>query len=65
MLFRSAGYWDAARAWIVKQGLLDLVLATKEFDEDNQNFQAGKSALQEQLGWSDEEVEELLNRALA
>lgn len=56
------GVWENARAWIVEQGILDLVLATKEFDESNQNFQAGKAALQQALGWTDEEVEELLER---
>ena len=56
------GVWEAARAWIVERGILDLVLATKEFDESNQNFQAGKAALQQALGWTDEEVEELLER---
>lgn len=59
------GYWEAARAWIVEQGLLDLVLATKEFDEDNEHFAAGRAALQEELDLTDEQVEELLDRASA
>ena len=58
------GVWDTARAWIVEQGMLDLVLATKEFDETNANFQAGKAALQETLGWTDAEVEELLAKCV-
>ena len=58
------GVWDTARAWIVEQGMLDLVLATKEFDEENANFQAGKEALQTALGWTDEEVEELLAKCV-
>lgn len=58
------GVWDTARAWIVKEGMLDLVLATKEFDETNANFQAGRAALQEALGWTDEEVEELLAKCV-
>ena len=44
--------------------MLDLVLATKEFDETNENFQAGKAALQAALGWTDEEVEELLAKCV-
>lgn len=56
------GVWEAARAWIVERGILDLVLATKEFDELNQNFQSGKTALQAELGWTDDDVEELLER---
>ena len=57
------GYWEAARAWIVEHGLLDLVLATKEFDETNANFVAGRAALQEAIGLTDEQIEELLARA--
>ena len=56
----AAGVWEAARAWIVEQGMLDLVLATKEFDETNENFTAGRAALQSALGWTDEQVEALL-----
>ena len=58
------GVWETARAWIVDQGLLDLVLATKEFDETNANFQAGRAALQTALGWTDAEVEELLAKCV-
>lgn len=58
------GVWEQARAWIVEQGMLDLVLATKEFDETNANFQVGKEALQTALGWSDEEVEALLAKCV-
>lgn len=60
----AEGVWETARAWIVEQGMLDLVLATKEFDETNANFQAGKAALQTALGWTDEEVEELLAKCV-
>ena len=58
------GVWETARAWIVEQGMLDLVLATKEFDEENANFQAGKAALQAALGWTDEQVEALLAKCV-
>lgn len=60
----QSGVWERARAWIVEQGLLDLVLATKEFDETNENFQSGKTALQTALGWTDEDVEELLSKCV-
>lgn len=60
----AEGVWETARAWIVERGLLDLVLATKEFDENNQNFQAGKEALQTALGWTDEQVEALLAKCV-
>lgn len=58
------GVWETARSWIVEQGLLDLVLATKEFDEENANFAAGRAALQTALGWTDAEVEELLAKCV-
>ena len=58
------GVWEQARAWIVERGMLDLVLATAEFTEDNANFQAGKTSLQSALGWTDEEVEELLSKCV-
>ena len=60
----AEGIWEDARAWIVKQGMLDLVLATKEFDEGNKNFRAGRAALQAALGWTDEEVEALLAKCV-
>lgn len=60
----QSGVWEQARAWIVEQGMLDLVLATAEFTEDNENFQSGKAALQSALGWTDEEVEELLAKCV-
>ena len=58
------GVWEQTRSWIVEQGMLDLVLATKEFDETNENFQAGKAALQSALDWTDAEVEELLAKCV-
>lgn len=60
----AEGIWTDVRSWIETQGLLDLVLATKEFDEDNENFKAGRTALQTALGWTDEEVEELLAKCV-
>ena len=60
----AEGIWEQARAWIVDQGMLDLVLATKEFTEDNKNFRSGRAALQTALGWTDAEVEELLARCV-
>lgn len=58
------GIWGQVRAWIVEQGMLDLVLCTPEFPEDNANFAAGRAALQTALGWTDEEVEELLAKCV-
>lgn len=60
----AEGIWENVRAWIVERGMLDLVYTTKEFDENNENFKAGKTALQTALGWTDEEVEELLAKCV-
>lgn len=58
------GLWEQAKAWIVEHGKLDLVYTTAEFDENNENFKAGKTALQTALGWTDEDVEELLSKCV-
>lgn len=60
----AEGIWTDVRSWIETQGLLDLVLATKEFDENNENFKSGRAALQAALGWTDAEVEELLAKCV-
>lgn len=60
----AEGIYQQVHDWIVEQGMLDLVLATKEFDENNENFKAGRAALQTALGWTDEEVEELLSKCV-
>ena len=48
----------------MQQGKLDLVYTTAEFDENNENFKAGRAALQQALGWTDEDVEELLAKCV-
>ena len=58
------GLWEQAKAWIVEHGKLDLVYTTAEFDENNENFKAGRDALQSALGWTDEEVEALLSQCV-
>ena len=56
----DAGVWAQVKAYIESAGLYDLYLAAQEFAEDNQYFKDGKDALQTALGWSDEQVEEVL-----
>lgn len=55
--------WPQCRAWIEEQGLLDLVLVTKEFSSDLENFDKVIGGLQQLLGWSDEKVVEVLAQA--
>ena len=57
--------WPQCREWIEAQGLLDLVLVTKEFTTDMENFDAIKQGLQTLLGWTDAQVAELLAEAEA
>lgn len=55
--------WPQCRAWIEEQGMLDLVLVTKEFADDWPNFMRARKALQKLLDWTDEQVEDLLAEA--
>ena len=56
----KAGVWPQVRAFIEERGMLDMVLATKEFRADDPNFTGPRDALKEQLGWTDEQVESVL-----
>ena len=59
----SAGVWDAVKQLLIERGLYDLFLAAQDFAEDNEYFADGKAALQSALGWSDEQVEDILAAA--
>ena len=59
----TRGVYERCRAWIAEQGLLGLVLATKEFTDDLENFEAIKTGLQQLLGWTDEQVADVLAEA--
>ena len=57
------GVYDQCRQWIEEQGLRDLILATKEFTDDLEYFNTIKQGLQTLLGYTDEEVAEVLAEA--
>lgn len=59
----EAGVWPQVKAWIEQAGLYDLYLAAQDFAEDNEYFTQGKTALQTALGWTDAQVEEILQEA--
>ena len=61
----ARGVYERCREWIAEQGFLDLVLATKEFTADLENFETIKQGLQQLLGWTDAQVAELLAEAEA
>ena len=62
---RTAGKWDAAKAYIEGLDLYDLFLAAQVFAEDNEYFGQGVSALKTELGMTDEQVEEILSACVA
>ena len=57
------GVWPQARQWLEQKGMLDMVLATKEFTSDDRNYIAARTALQAELGWTDSQVVRLLAKA--
>ena len=59
----SAGVWDAVKSYITDAGLYDLFLAAQDFREDNDYFVKGRNALQAELGWTDGQVEAVLETA--
>lgn len=56
--------WPQVKAFIEQAGLYDLYIAAQDFAEDNEYFTQGKTALQAQLGWTDEQVEAVLAQAV-
>lgn len=61
----EAGVWPQVKAFIEQQGLYDLYLAAQDFSEDNAYFIQGKAALQQSLGWTDEQVEAILKKGVS
>ena len=59
------GVWGDVKSFIEGNGLYDIFLAAQDFREDNEFFVRGKAALQEELGWTDEQVEVVLESACA
>ena len=59
----TAGVWDSVKQLLIERGLYDLFLAAQDFRENNEYFAQGKSVLQTALGWTDEQVEQVLTAA--
>ena len=59
----SRGVYATCRQWIEEKGYRDLVLATKEFTDDLESFETIKQGLQQLLGYTDEQVAEVLAEA--
>ena len=60
----EAGVWEQVKAYITEAGLYDLYLAAQDFKEDNPYFTQGKAALQTALGWTDGQVEAVLEASV-
>lgn len=59
----KAGVWAQVKQYIEQAGLYDLYLAAQDFRSDNEYFDQGKTALQTALGWTDTQVEAILQEA--
>lgn len=58
-----AGVWANVKQYIIDADLYDLYLAAQDFSEDNEYFTQGRTQLQTALGWTDEQVETILQEA--
>ena len=54
------GVWDVVKAFLVERGYWDLFLSTQDLKAHDHDFAAGKAAIKELLGWTDEKVEAVL-----
>lgn len=60
----QAGVWPQVKEWIQSQeGAYDLYLAAEDISEDEPLLAQGIAAVKELLGWTDEQVEEVLQEA--
>ena len=60
----KAGVWPQVKSFIEQAGLYDLYLAAQIFKEDNDFFKSGKTQLQTALGWTDKQVEDILDASV-
>lgn len=61
----QAGAWTQVKAWMEAQGVYDIFLAANILEEGETYFSQGLAALKVQLGWTDEQVEALLEQCVA
>ena len=59
----TAGVWEQVKAYLEQVFLYDLFLAAQDFREDNGYFAQGRTQLQTALGWTDAQVEAVLQEA--
>lgn len=61
----QAEAWAQVKAWMEAQGVYDIFLAANVLEEGEAFFSQGLAALKAQLGWTDEQVEALLEQCVA
>ena len=54
------GVWEKVKAFLVEHNYWDLFLCAQDFKASDPDFVAGKAAIKELLGWTDEKVEAVL-----
>ena len=62
---KNAGVWAQVKAYLEANDLWDAFLLAQIVDEQNGDFQAGLKTLQESLGLTDDQVEEILSACVA
>ena len=55
------GVWETVKAFLVERGYWDLFLSTQDLKASDHDFAAGKAAIKELLGWTDEKVDAVLS----
>ena len=51
------GVWETVKAFLVERGYWDLFLCAQDFKASDPDFVAGKAAIKELLGWTEEKIE--------
>ena len=54
------GVWETVKAFLIERGYWGLFLVTKDFKGSDPDFVAGKAAIKELLGWTEEKIDSVL-----
>ena len=65
LALRGAGVWPQVKAWLEANDLWDAFMIANDFRDDDPYFKQGVTELKSVVGWTDEQVEELLAQCLA
>lgn len=59
------GVWETVKAFLVERGYWDLFLVAQDFKGSDSDFASGREAVKTLLGWTDEQVEAVLEQCVA